>query len=167
MDEQRTSTRVLAEKVVAQDLLDDRTLLEPDEPVAPPGYELNRCLGQGGCGVVWLAHDTRLDRPVAVKFLHDVRAADLERFRREARYTARLNDPSIVRVYELGEVDERPYIAMQYVDGGNFADAKLDTTGVARVLRDVALALKHAHAEGIVHRDIKPENILLDGEGRP
>ncbi|MHC4141043.1 MAG: protein kinase domain-containing protein, partial [Planctomycetota bacterium] len=167
MDEQRTSTRVLAEKVVAQDLLDDRTLLEPDEPVAPPGYELRRCLGQGGCGVVWLAHDTRLDRPAAVKFLHDLRAADLERFRREARYTARLNDPSIVRVYELGEVEERPYIAMQYVDGENFADARLDTTGVARVLRDVALALKHAHAEGIVHRDIKPENILLDSEGRP
>ena len=166
MDGQRTSTRVLAEQVVAHDLLDDRTLLGPDEPVAPPGYELRRCLGQGGCGVVWLAHDTRLDRPAAVKFLHDVRAADLERFRREARFTARLNDPSIVRVYELGEVDERPYIAMQYVDGENFADAQLDTTGVVRVLREVALALKHAHAEGIVHRDIKPQNILLDREGR-
>ncbi|MHC4101128.1 MAG: protein kinase domain-containing protein, partial [Planctomycetota bacterium] len=161
------ATRMLAEKVVEQDLLDDQALWEPDEPVAPPGYELRRCLGQGGCGVVWLAHDTRLDRPVAVKFLQDVRAADLERFRREARFTARLNNPSIVRVYELGEVDERPYIAMQYVDGENFADAKLDTGGVVRVLRDVALALKHAHAEGIIHRDIKPENILLDREGRP
>jgi serine/threonine protein kinase len=167
MDGQRTSTRVLAERVVQQDLLDPQTLLEPDEPQAPPGYVLRRCLGQGGCGVVWLAHDTRLDRPVAIKFLQDVRAADLERFRREARFTARLNDPSIVRIYELGEVDERPYIAMQYVEGQNFADAKLETVGVVRVLRGVALALKHAHAEGIVHRDIKPENILLDREERP
>jgi serine/threonine protein kinase len=158
---------MLAEQVVQRELLDAETLWEPDEPAAPPGYELRRSLGQGGCGVVWLAHDTRLDRPVALKFLQDVRAADLERFRREARFSARLNDPSIVQIYELGEADERPYIAMQYIDGENFADAKLDTAAAVRVLRDVALALKHAHAEGIIHRDIKPENILLDREGRP
>ncbi len=166
MDDQPTTTRILARKLVEQDLIDPQSLLEPEEPEAPPGYELERCLGQGGCGVVYLARDTRLDRPVAIKFLNDIRAADLERFRREARFTARLNNPSIVQVYELGDADGRPYITMQYVDGGNLADARLDATGVVKVLRDVARALRHAHAEGIVHRDIKPENILLDGEGR-
>lgn len=165
MNEQPTSTRLLAEQVIEQDLLADEAVFEPEVPEAPPGYEIQRCLGQGGCGVVYLAHDLRLDRPVAIKFLNETRAADFERFRREARFTARLNNPGIVAVYELGDADDRPYIAMQYIDGCNLADAELDAAGVVRVLRDVAAALKHAHAEGIVHRDIKPENILLDRDG--
>ena len=156
----------MAQRVIDQDLLGGDGVLEPGPPQAPDGYELQRCLGRGGCGVVYLARDTRLDRPVAIKFLSDARAADLERFRREARFTARLNNPSIVQVYELGETDESPYIAMQYLEGGNLADAALDTAGVVRAVRDVAVALKYAHAEGIVHRDIKPENILLDRNGR-
>ncbi|MHC4415997.1 MAG: protein kinase domain-containing protein [Planctomycetota bacterium] len=153
-------------RAVERDLVGPDALLEPQRPAAPEGYRLLRRLGQGGCGEVYLARDTRLDRPVAIKFLTDAGPADLERFRREARYTARLNDPSIVQVYELGEVETRPYIAMQYIDGGNLGDAELDTVGVVQILREVALALKHAHAVGIVHRDIKPENILLDSHGR-
>jgi tetratricopeptide (TPR) repeat protein len=167
MEDPTKTTRTPAERIGRQEPLDPATLPDIREPAALPGYELRRRLGQGGCGVVWLAHDTRLDRPVAIKFLHDVRAADVERFRREARFTARLNDPSIVQVYELGEGAAQPYIAMQFIDGGNLADAGLDVAGVVRVLRDVALALTHAHAEGIVHRDIKPQNILLDRQGRP
>ncbi len=165
-------TRRLAERLLENDLLaSDGLLREPDpleepEPAAPPGYELLRRLGRGGGGVVYLARDARLDRPVAIKFLNDARRADLERFRREARFTARLNDPAIVQVYELGESGDRPYITMQYIDGVNLARAQLEPSEVVRVLRDVAVALKHAHAEGIVHRDIKPENILLDREGR-
>ncbi len=166
MDESATSTRILARRAVEEDLLGPNMVFEPPEPTAPPGYELRRCLGRGGCGVVYLARDTKLDRPVAIKFLNDVGAADVERFRREARFTASLNNPSIVQVYELGETDEYPFIVMQYIDGGNLADARLDASGVIRVLRDIAQALKYAHAEGIVHRDIKPENILLDRGGR-
>ncbi len=161
-----TSTRLLARQAIEQDLLGADGILDESDPIAPPGYRLIRCLGRGGCGVVYLARDTRLDRLVAIKFLSDARSADLERFRREARFTARLNNPSVVQVYELGETDESPYIAMQYVEGGNLADAKLDTSGVVRAVRDVAAALSCAHAEGIVHRDIKPQNILLDGEAR-
>ncbi|MHC5005295.1 MAG: protein kinase domain-containing protein, partial [Planctomycetota bacterium] len=136
------------------------------EPVAPPGYELIRCLGRGGCGVVYLARDRTLDRAVALKFLSDAGPADVERFRREARFTARLRNPAIVPVFELGESGGRPYIAMQYVDGGNLAAADLDHSGLLRAIREVATALRCAHAEGIVHRDIKPENILLDRDGR-
>ncbi len=165
-------TRRLAERLLERDLLaSDGLLREPEpqeepEPAAPHGYKLLRRLGRGGGGVVYLARDARLDRQVAIKFLNDARRADLERFRREARFTARLNDPAIVQVYELGESDDRPYIAMQYIDGVNLGIARLETTEVVRVLRDVAIALKHAHSEGIVHRDIKPENILLDRDGR-
>ncbi len=166
MHDERTATRIMARKAIEQDLLGADGMLESTDPIAPTGYDLVRSLGQGGCGVVYLARDTRLDRPVAIKFLSDARAADLERFRREARFTAKLNNPSIVQIYELGETEESPYIAMQYFDGGNLADAELDTDGVVRALRDVAVALQYAHAEGIVHRDIKPENILLDSDGR-
>ncbi|MCH6550561.1 MAG: protein kinase [Planctomycetes bacterium] len=160
------TTRQLVRQVVEQDLLGPDALFEAEEPAPPPGYELLERIGRGGCGDVYLARDTTLDRPVAIKFLTDAGPADVARFRREARFTARLNNPSIVSVYGVGEVDDRPYIAMQYVDGGNLADAQLDVRAVVRVLREVAMALRHAHAEGIVHRDIKPQNILLDSRGR-
>lgn len=160
------TTRKLVRKVVEQGLLSPDVLLPPVAPVAPDGYELIRLIGQGGCGEVYLARDMSLERLVAIKFLIDASPADLERFRREARFTARLNNPTIIAVYEMGEAQQRPYISMQYVDGGNLAGAQLDPAGVVRVLREVAQALAHAHAQGIVHRDIKPQNILLDREGR-
>ncbi|MCI0650250.1 MAG: protein kinase, partial [Planctomycetes bacterium] len=99
------------------------------------------------------------------KFLTHARPAELERFRREARFTARLHAPAIVQVYELGEHAAQPYIAMQYIDGGSLADAGLDRTGIVRAIRTVAEALAHAHQQGIVHRDIKPANILVDRAG--
>jgi tetratricopeptide (TPR) repeat protein/predicted Ser/Thr protein kinase len=159
------TTRRLAQAAVEQDLFGPEGLQETADVQAPAGYELVREIGRGGFGAVYLARDTTLDRPAAIKFLHDAGPADLERFRREARFAARVNDPSIVQVYGLGEAAERPYIAMQYVDGDNLASAELDPAGYVRVLREVAQALKHAHAEGIVHRDIKPENILIDRNG--
>jgi len=134
-------------------------------PVAPEKYELRELLGRGGCGVVYKARDRLLDRPVALKFLHDARPTDVERFRREARFAARLNDPAIVQIYEFGESLGQPYIAMQFVDGGSLADTQLPTHDVVRVLRDAAGALQRAHAAGIVHRDVKPGNVLLDRGG--
>jgi FKBP-type peptidyl-prolyl cis-trans isomerase/tetratricopeptide (TPR) repeat protein/predicted Ser/Thr protein kinase len=160
-----TDDASLIEKAIEQDLFGEEGL-DASEPAveAPPGYRLERRLGRGGCGVVYLAHDERLDRAVALKFLTDARRSDVERFRREARVTARLQSPAIVQVYELGEHAEHPYIAMQYVDGGDLSGADLPHGDLVRVLRTVADALALAHASGIVHRDIKPENILLDRE---
>ncbi|MHC4447226.1 MAG: protein kinase domain-containing protein [Planctomycetota bacterium] len=160
------TTRQLVDRAVEEDLLGPDVLFGTDAPAAPQGYELIERIGQGGGGIVYLARDTNLDRLAAIKFLTDAGPADLERFRREARFAAWLNNPSIVAVYGLGEINDRPYIAMQYLDGGNLGDARLELVDLVRVIREVAIALKHAHAEGIVHRDIKPENILLDGEGR-
>jgi len=156
--------RTLAEKAVAAGLLGAD--LREEVPVVPEKYELVRPLGRGGARVVWLARDTGLDRYRALKFLNDVPPSVLERFRREARFAARLATTSIVAVHEMDEFAGRPYIAMEYIDGGNLAQAQLGYDELARVLLEVARALQHAHARGIVHRDIKPENILLDSNGR-
>ncbi|MCZ6682441.1 MAG: protein kinase [Planctomycetota bacterium] len=159
-------TEEILNQAITQDLFGPRGLTEAAEVEAPDKYEILECLGRGGFGVVYKAHDKTLDRTVALKFLVDARPADLERFRREARFTARLNDPAIVQIYEFGESGGMPFIAMQYVDGSNLMDADLDTDGKVRAIRRVAGALQHAHREGIVHRDLKPANILLDRAGR-
>jgi tetratricopeptide (TPR) repeat protein len=136
-------------------------------PPAPEKYTILSCLGRGGGGSVYLARDIQLGRPVALKYLIHARSAEVERFLREARFAARLNDPAIVQVYEAGELDGGlPYIALQYINGGNLASVELDLPTTLKVIRRVAMALQHAHTAGIVHRDIKPENILLDTEGR-
>jgi len=158
--------RDLAETLIEADLFGPRALDDSDLPPSPDRYELVGRLGQGGGGAVYLARDRRLGRLVALKYLREARPAEVERFFREARFAARLNDPGIVQVYEAGEIDGLPFIAMQYIRGGSLASATLDEAGLARVIRQVAGALAHAHDEGIVHRDIKPENILLDREGR-
>lgn len=154
-----------AATIVRRGLLGDG-LLDDDTPRAPPKYEFLRKLGRGGCGVVHLARDAELDRLVALKFLGDEHSSMLERFRREARFTARLRSDSIVQVYELGEFDGRSYIAMEYVDGGNLGDARLTQPELIRAIVQVARALSACHDQGIVHRDIKPANILLRRDGR-
>jgi serine/threonine-protein kinase len=120
---------------------------------------------------VWLAHDERLRRDVAVKVIADALAGDeawLRRFEREARAAASITHPGVVSVYDYGVVDGRPYLVMQYVDGVSLADAarkgrRVDPVRLARELLD---AVAHVHAAGIVHRDIKPANVLLDRSGR-
>ena len=157
----------LARRAFDSGLLVPGALAEPGPPAAPDGYVIEREIGRGASGAVYLARDTALGRPVALKFLlSDDSGSLLERFRREARFTARLASPAIVRVYALGEADGRAYIAMEYVDGGSLADRKLDAFALAGVMREVAEALQHAHENGIVHRDIKPANILLTRDGR-
>ncbi len=163
-DDRELARRAIDAGLFAPGLLADGALR--DDVRAPDKYELVRPLGRGGAGEVWLARDRDLDRLVALKFLGDVPPSVLERFRREARYAARLESPSIVRIWALEEADGRPCIAMEYVDGGNLADARLDDRRLALTLREVCSALDHAHAHGIVHRDIKPENVLLDSRGR-
>lgn len=138
-------------------------------------YSLERELGRGGMGVVYLAREVLLDRPVAIKLLPPELAARPElrdRFMREARTAARLSHPYIVPIHAVDEVGGFVFIVMAYVDGGTLAQ-RLATHGplpahdVTRIMREVAWALAYAHAQGVVHRDVKPANILLErGTGR-
>lgn len=136
-------------------------------------YQVVRELGRGGMGVVFLARDVALHRLVAVKVLrHEfVESEDhRERFRREARLTARLSHPGIVPVYTFGESDDLVYIVMKYVQGESLAErlrsaGRLPAREAARVLRDLAEALDYAHTQGMVHRDLKAENVLMERSG--
>lgn len=137
-------------------------------------YVVRQRLGQGGMGTVYLAHDTSLDRLVALKVLDAVYARDhglIERFQREARAAAKLNHPNIVQIYTVDIEHSPPYIVMEYVKGAS-VDKILASKGplswqqALTICGQVAAALACAHDQGIIHRDIKPGNILLDGNGR-
>jgi serine/threonine protein kinase len=139
-------------------------------------FQIVRELGRGGMGVVFLARDIALHRLVAIKVLrYEFATSDehRERFRREARMTARLSHPNIVPVHTFGEDDDLVYIVMKYVHGESLAermrrDGSVGADETQRILRDLGLALDYAHGEGVVHRDLKAENILLErGSGRP
>ena len=138
-------------------------------------YALERELGRGGMGVVLLARDLSLERPVALKLLPAMLAAQpvlRERFLREARTAAGLSHPHIVPIHAVEEREGIVFIAMAFVDGETLAErvrraGPLPPREVARILREVAWALAYAHGRSIVHRDIKPENILIErGSGR-
>jgi serine/threonine-protein kinase len=132
-------------------------------------YVLESKLGSGGMGTVWKAHDTLLDRTVAVKLLHEGLAEDEnfgERFRREARNAASLGHPNVVTVYDTGE-DTVPFIVMEYVDGDSLhrllsRQGPLPVEDTARIARSILAALDHAHGRALVHRDMKPANVLFD-----
>ena len=135
-------------------------------------YRVERILGEGGMGVVYLAHDTRLNRPVALKALpprFTRNEASRQRLRREARAAAALAHPGIAIVYALEEIDEDVFVAFEYVPGETLREAigrgplppqEVRRTGVA-----IARALAAAHAAGIVHRDLKPENVVRTPAG--
>ena len=135
-------------------------------------YSIQRELGRGGMGVVYLAQEVVLDRPVALKVLPPELAREpsfSERFLREARTAAGLSHPHIVPIHAVGEVDDFVFFAMAYVEGETLGQrirrrGPLPAAQAARILREVSWALGYAHAQGVVHRDVKPDNILLDAE---
>src|SRR5262245_22139379 len=138
-------------------------------------YELRRLLGQGGMGAVYLAHDTELDRLVALK-IPDFRGAERdtlrERFLREARAAARLSHPNLCPVFDVGQAGGFPYLTMAYIGGTALAaiirDGRLPPAPLAaRWVLDIARALQEAHRHGIIHRDLKPSNIIVNQRGEP
>ncbi len=132
-----------------------------------PGYELTEAVGRGGMGVVWRGRHVALDRPVAVKFIRADAAQSPEarrRFEAEGRAVARLDHPGIVRVFDSGVHDGRPYLVMELVEGGSLAAAlgrPLPPRLAASLARQLAEAVQHAHELGVIHRDLKPANVLL------
>ncbi len=136
-------------------------------------YKIEEPLGEGGMGVVYKARDTRLDRVIAIKFLHAGKVADAERKRRfvqEAKAASALNHPNIITIYDINQADGADFIAMEYVEGATL-DRLIPKNGMrlGEVLKyaiQIAAALARAHAAGIVHRDIKPANIMARPDGQ-
>lgn len=137
-------------------------------------YEILNEIAKGGMGVVYKARQTKLDRIVALKMIKSAELADdkqVRRFYTEAESAAKLSHPGIVPVFDIGEVGGRHYFSMAFVDGESLFDrvkreGPLLPREAARLMRDAAEAVAHAHDAGIVHRDIKPQNILLDRLGK-
>jgi serine/threonine protein kinase/tetratricopeptide (TPR) repeat protein len=149
--------------------------IEP-APSAPqiPGYEILWELGRGGMGVVYKARQVALDRAVAIKWILAGTGAtqqDVTRFRQEAEAVASLQHANIVQVYDVGQVQGRPYIVLEFVDGGTLArklgDKPLPPRQAAQYVQTLARAVQAVHQRGILHRDLKPGNVLMAADGTP
>ena len=144
-----------------------------DPTVYADRYEIVREIARGGMANVYLAHDTKLDRAVALKVLPAELSRDpafVERFRLEAQAAASLNDPTIVAVYDWGQEQATSFIVMEYVEGTTLRDVinrgPLAPDQAAQIAADIAKALSAAHRAGVVHRDIKPGNVLITPTGQ-
>ena len=145
----------------------------PDPPKQLGPYHIDREIGRGGMGVVYLGHDTRLDRPVAIKTLPEHLAADpdrMARFQREAKLLASLTHPNIAGVYGLEEHDGAHYLIMEFVEGESLAQIiarnPIAIEETLRICAQVASGLEAAHESGVIHRDLKPGNIVVTPEGK-
>ena len=177
--EQTSEVEEFLDSIAMLELLkrgDERTEKKPDAMPAEFGrYKIERSLGEGGMGAVYLAHDSQLDRKVALKTPKFARNSDsnlVSRFYREARSAATLQHANICPVYDVGEIGGIHYISMAYIEGRPLSDLlrskKLPpVASVLRVVRKVALALHEAHAHGVVHRDLKPANIMVSRRNEP
>lgn len=136
-------------------------------------YQIESLVGRGGMAAVYRAHDTALNRSVAIKVLEPALAIDpnaVERFKREAVTAANLEHPSIVRVYDVEQAGNMHYIAMRYVQGTTLRDILRDNGALPldvalRIIEPIASALHYAHSHGVIHRDVKPGNILVEPDG--
>ncbi|MCA9049646.1 MAG: serine/threonine protein kinase, partial [Planctomycetaceae bacterium] len=162
----------------AGDYVPDMLAKRPSVPRLPEKfgrYRIQKCLGAGAMGAVWLARDTKLHRSVAIKtpaFDDGIGSELVERFYREARSAANLRHAGICPVFDVGEIDGVHYISMAFIDGRPLSDLvdsqqPLPIDKAVTIVRQIAEALNHAHSEGVIHRDLKPANIMLDEHDRP
>ncbi len=156
-------------------------------PTPPPGqgrfspgdvlvdrYRIAGLLGKGGMGEVYRADDLKLGQTVALKFLPEALQDDeqrLERFYHEVKIAREVTHPAVCRVHDLGEIEGRPFLSMEYVDGENLSSlvrriGRLPKDKAKDIGRQIALGLSAAHAKGVLHRDLKPDNVMLDGRGK-
>jgi serine/threonine protein kinase len=147
----------------------------PDLPQHIGRYRVERLLGEGGFGVVYLAHDDQLHRPVAIKMPHRERISapeDVEAYLAEARILARLDHPHIVPAHDVGTADDSlPFVVSKFIEGSDLKqrikDSRPSFVESAQLIATIAEALHYAHWKGLVHRDVKPANILIDTAGKP
>src|SRR5579862_7931399 len=139
-----------------------------------PDYEVLAIVGHGGHGIVYRARHLKLKRMAALKMLltgEYASPAELARFMREAEAIAALQHPNIIQIYDVGEVDGRPYFTMEYIGGGSLtqklASIPQSAKYSAALTESLSRALHAAHLAGIVHRDVKPANVLLTDDGTP
>ncbi|MBI2930262.1 MAG: protein kinase [Planctomycetes bacterium] len=156
---------LLREQKTFRPAAESSSKLKPGLPGRIGKFVLQKAIGIGGMGEVYLAQDTELGRKVAIKFLRAESPSSLKRFLREAKMASALNHPAIVQVYEIGEWDGKPFIVMQYVDGEVLGNRRLPVLEAFRIVRKIGEAVAHAHGQGVIHRDIKPRNVMMDRQG--